>query len=90
MILQGWAEEVWRAVACGHGEDLRCIRPLGYVPWMEGGDPLEIEARIIRETQAYAKRQDTWFRNQLEEVPVWDPDAEPVLIALERLSVPAP
>jgi len=52
---------------------------------MEGGDPAEIEARIVQETQAYAKRQVTWFRHQLPGVPEWDPDREGLEAAVERV-----
>lgn len=75
MVRQGWPGEVRRIVEAGHGEDLRRLRPLGYLDWMERRDPVEkIEARIIQETQAYAKRQGTWFRNQLPDIRNWDPD----------------
>lgn len=87
MITQGWAEEVRRVRAEGYEEDLRRIRPLGYLAWLDGEDPEVIEAQIVRETQAYAKRQGTWFRNQLPEIGLWDPDSEPVAAALERLAL---
>ena len=85
MVREGWAMEVDRAVAAGHTEDLRRLRPLGYLPWLEGGDSALIEARIVQETQAYAKRQVTWFRNQLPGLPEWDPDREDVEAAAGRV-----
>jgi len=90
MVEAGWPEEVRRAVAFGGEADLRRLRPLGYEPWLEGGDPGALQARIIQETQAYAKRQVTYFRNQWPELPIWDPDTEPVETALERLGINPP
>lgn len=87
MIAAGWAEEVHRAQQAGHEADLRRLRPLGYEEWLGGGDAGAIEARIIQSTQAYAKRQVTFFRNQWPGIPNWDPDAEPVSTALERLGI---
>lgn len=86
-VAQGWPREVADLVAAGHADDLRALRPLGYAAWMEGGDPAVVEARIVQETQAYAKRQATWFRNQLPALPAWDPDTEPVTAALDRLGL---
>jgi tRNA dimethylallyltransferase len=87
MVEQGWLEEVRHLVAEGHGEELRRLRPLGYLEWMEGGNPEEIEARIVQKTQAYAKRQVTFFRNQWPEIPTWDPDAEDAEAAFEKLGI---
>jgi tRNA dimethylallyltransferase len=60
---------------------------LGYAAWMAGGDPLAVQAAVAQETQAYAKRQATWFRNQLPQAPAWDPDAEPLEAAFLRLGL---
>lgn len=87
-VLAGWPEEVARLVAAGHAVDLKALRPLGYAAWMAGGDSRAVEAAVVQETQAYAKRQATWFRNQLPEAPVWDPDAEPLEAAFSRLGLP--
>jgi tRNA dimethylallyltransferase len=87
MVEAGWPEEVRALISAGHGEDLRRLRPLGYLDWLEGGDPAEIEARIARETQAYAKRQATWFRHQLPGLSIWDPDAENLAQALGKLDL---
>lgn len=84
----GWPEEVARLVESGHAEDLAALRPLGYAAWMAGGDPQVIQAEVVQATQAYAKRQATWFRNQLPEAPAWDPDAEPLEAAFVRLGLP--
>jgi tRNA dimethylallyltransferase len=86
-IQAGWPEEVRSLVAAGHREDLLALRPLGYATWMEGGEPAAIQAQVVQETQAYAKRQATWFRNQLAGAATWDPEAEPLGRALERLGL---
>ena len=87
MVTQGWQDEVQRAVHSGHAEDLRRLRPLGYAHWLEGGPPRNIEARIILDTQAYAKRQSTWFRNQLPGIATWDPDEETLGQAFGKLGL---
>jgi tRNA dimethylallyltransferase len=87
MIASGWQEEVQRAIAAGHEADLRRLRPLGYDAWLAGGDPRAIAAGIVQATQAYAKRQITFFRNQWPEIPEWDPDQDGLEVALERLGV---
>ena len=84
----GWPEEVAALMAAGHADDLIALRPLGYAAWMAGGEAPRIQAAVVQETQAYAKRQTTWFRNQLPGVPVWDPDAEPLEAAFTRLELP--
>ena len=87
MIAAGWEEEVRSLVRMGHEGDLRRLRPLGYEAWLEGGAPALLEARIVQSTQAYAKRQTTFFRNQWPEIPTWDPDTESVDLAMERLTL---
>ena len=87
-VRAGWPEEVARLVGSGHGSDLVALRPLGYAAWMAGGDGRTIQAAVTQETQAYAKRQATWFRNQLPEAPTWDPDVEPLEAAFARLGLP--
>ena len=87
-VAAGWPEEVAHLVASGHGPDLEALRPLGYAAWMAGGSRSTIVDRVIQETQAYAKRQTTWFRNQLPAAAVWDPDTEPLEAAFTRLGLP--
>jgi tRNA dimethylallyltransferase len=87
-VRAGWPDEVDRLVATGLAGDLMALRPLGYAAWIAGGDPRAIQVTVTQETQAYAKRQATWFRNQLPDVPTWDPDAEPLESALARLGLP--
>jgi tRNA dimethylallyltransferase len=87
-VVAGWSREVGALLEAGHGPDLEALRPLGYREWVEGGDAARIEATIVTATQQYAKRQSTFFRNQWPEVPAWDPDAEPVDAAFQRLGLP--
>lgn len=87
-VRAGWPDEVARLLAAGHRDDLSALRPLGYAAWMEGGEQAAIQDQVVQETQAYAKRQATWFRNQLPEAPAWDPDAEPLREAFLRLGLP--
>ncbi|WP_257306234.1 tRNA (adenosine(37)-N6)-dimethylallyltransferase [Geothrix campi] len=86
-VRTGWPEEVRGLVAAGHGADLLALRPLGYAAWMAGGEPAALQATVVQETQAYAKRQATWFRNQLSGAPTWDPDTEPLAVAFARLGL---
>jgi tRNA dimethylallyltransferase len=65
MIQNGWQDEVERLVRDGLTEHLLRLRPLGYDIWLEEDDPKIAEPKIIQATQGYAKRQATWFRNQL-------------------------
>ena len=87
-VRAGWPEEVARLVAAGHAGDLITLRPLGYGAWMAGEGLLKTQATVTQETHAYAKRQATWFRNQLPDAPIWDPDAEPLEAAFARLGLP--
>ncbi len=85
----GWQDEVRSLLAAGHRGDLEALRPLGYmglVEMAEGSPDSAIEG-IIQETQAFAKRQATWFRNQLPDAPHWDPDVEPLDAAFEKLGL---
>jgi tRNA dimethylallyltransferase len=86
-VRAGWPEEVQGLVAAGHAADLVALRPLGYSAWLAGGDPANIQVAVVQETQAYAKRQATWFRNQLPGAPTWDPDTEPLEAAFARLGL---
>jgi tRNA dimethylallyltransferase len=83
MVAAGWAEEARRVVAEGHEADLRALRPLGYDTLLDGGRP----AAITTATQAYAKRQATFFQRQWPDLPTWDPDREDLDLALDRLGI---
>lgn len=87
-VAAGWPAEVARLLADGHLADLEALRPLGYGAWAAGGPAGAVQAEVVRETRAYAKRQATWFKHQLQEVPAWDPDAEPLEAAFRRLGLP--
>jgi tRNA dimethylallyltransferase len=82
---RGWPGEAEALRAAGHGADLATLRPLGY-DLLLAGSP-EAEAAIVQATQAYAKRQSTWFRNQFPGTPVWDPDAESLDAACLKLGL---
>ncbi len=86
-VAAGWPEEVARLLAEGHRADLEALRPLGYGAWMAGGPAGALQAEVVKETQAYAKRQVTWFRHQLPDAPEWDPDTEPLAAAFARLGL---
>lgn len=85
MIRAGWQKEVAALQGTPAEAALRRLRPLGYDVWMD--EPRGAGARIILDTRAYAKRQGTYFRNQWPDVPVWDPDAEPVEAAFAKLGL---
>lgn len=88
MVAAGWPAEVEQLRSEGREAALRRLRPLGYEAWLDSEDPESTVARITQATQAYAKRQVTFFRNQWPELAAWDPDQQTVDQALERLSGP--
>jgi tRNA dimethylallyltransferase len=85
MLAQGWAAEAARIRQAGLEAPLRRLRPLGYLDLLDR--PEAAEAGIIAATQAYAKRQGTFFRNQWPGLPTWDPDHEPLEAAFQRLGL---
>jgi tRNA dimethylallyltransferase len=68
MIRAGWQQEAEQLVNNGLGHHLRRLRPIGYDVWLDGPAPETAGQKIIQATQAYAKRQATWFTNQLPDV----------------------
>jgi len=75
MIRAGWQNEVRQIRQAGLVQHIRSLRPLGYDIWLDDPNPETAEQKIIQATQAYAKRQVTWFRNQLpDNVLTLDPD----------------
>lgn len=85
MAQAGWRREAEALREGGQEALLRRLRPLGYLDWLD--DPAGAGPRIIQATQQYAKRQATWFRHQLAEVPAWDPDQEALETALQALGL---
>lgn len=75
MLAAGLVDEVRRALDRGIPSDAPGLDGIGYrevVAMLEGSlpEPLLRDA-ILASTRQYAKRQDTWFRNQLRESQVW-------------------
>ena len=85
MLSQGWPREVAQLREAGLESELRRLRPLGYEILLDS--PRGAGSRIIQETQAYAKRQGTFFRNQWPGLPTWDPDGESMAEAFQRLGL---
>jgi len=90
MLAAGLVDEVRRALDRGIAADAPGLDGIGYrevVAMLQGSlpEPLVRDA-ILAATRQYAKRQDTWFRNQLRELQVWTINATdaPALIA-ERI-----
>jgi tRNA dimethylallyltransferase len=85
MIDAGWQREAQEIERAGLAHHLRRLRPLGYDVWLDKLNQEMAEQKIIQATQAYAKRQATWFRNQLPGLPQFDPDAGELYLALAFL-----
>jgi tRNA dimethylallyltransferase len=70
MMATGWLEEVRQLCQEGARERVRRASIIGYMEildYLEGRtSPAEAASRIKQNTRRYAKRQITWFRNQLE------------------------
>ena len=93
MLAAGLVEEVRGVLARGVPPDAAGLDGVGYrevVAMLANRLPAaELREAIAAATRAYAKRQETWFRNQLRDGPVWTLDAteQPVVLAaliLER------
>lgn len=69
MLAAGFVEEVRAELARGTPPDAAGLDGVGYreiVAMLSGLlPPAELRDAIVRATRAYAKRQETWFRNQL-------------------------
>jgi tRNA dimethylallyltransferase len=69
MLEAGWVEEVERVVSEGVAPDAPGLDAVGYrevMKYLEGGlQRSELLDVIVKSTRRYAKRQETWFRNQL-------------------------
>ncbi|HET8713751.1 MAG TPA: tRNA (adenosine(37)-N6)-dimethylallyltransferase MiaA [Gemmatimonadales bacterium] len=79
MLAAGLVDEVRRALARGIAADAPGLDGIGYrevVAMLEGSLPQPLlRDAILASTRQYAKRQDTWFRNQLRESQVWTVNA---------------
>jgi len=69
MLAAGLVDEVRAELARGTAPDAAGLDGVGYretVAMVTGGlDPALLRDAIVRATRRYAKRQETWFRNQL-------------------------
>ena len=67
MLAAGWLDEV-RALRARWGDQARALRSVGYrqlVEHLRGERTLaEAQARAVRATRIYARRQRTWFRGE--------------------------
>lgn len=90
MLAAGLVDEVRRALDRGIPADAPGLDGIGYrevVAMLEGSlpEPLLRDA-ILASTRQYAKRQDTWFRNQLRESQVWTINAtDSAAVIAERI-----
>jgi tRNA dimethylallyltransferase len=73
MLAAGFVEEVRRVLASGIGPDAPGLDGVGYrevVSMLQGHTPeAQLRDAILVSTRRYAKRQETWFRNQLRGQP---------------------
>jgi len=80
MLAAGFVDEVRSALAAGAAPDAPGLDGVGYrevVAMLQGRLPqATLRDAILVSTRRYAKRQETWFRNQLRgEGKVWMLDA---------------
>ena len=85
MLSDGWIYEVESLCKMGLEAEIRRLRPIGYESLLDNKDKASI--KILRDTQAYAKRQSTFFRNQWPNMPVWDPDKDSLRDAFKLLDI---
>src|SRR2546422_3820229 len=75
----GLVQEVRRQLDAGVAPDAPGLDGIGYrevVAMLQGDVPAStLSQAIVVSTRRYAKRQDTWFRNQLRDAQVWAIDA---------------
>jgi tRNA dimethylallyltransferase len=73
MLAAGLVDEVRAELARGTAPDAAGLDAVGYreaVATLAGRlAPADLREAIVRSTRAYAKRQETWFRNQLRYQP---------------------
>jgi tRNA dimethylallyltransferase len=79
MMARGWIEEVRALLERGMPRDAPGLDGVGYreiVAHLRGDlERDRLEEAIIVSTRRYAKRQETWFRHQLQDAPVHTLDA---------------
>ncbi|HXM38535.1 MAG TPA: tRNA (adenosine(37)-N6)-dimethylallyltransferase MiaA [Gemmatimonadales bacterium] len=79
MLAAGFVDEVRRTLAAGAAPDAAGLDGVGYrevVAMLLGRLPeAALRDAILVATRRYAKRQETWFRNQLRDASVWTLDA---------------
>jgi len=90
MLAGGLVAEVQRQLDAGVAPDASGLDGIGYrevVSMLQGHLPeAALRDAIVVATRRYAKRQDTWFRNQLRDAQVWTIDAtEPGDVIAERI-----
>ncbi len=68
MLKDGLEKEVGGLLESGVGFDMQSMQGIGYKEWrgfFEGGESADsVRESIIKNTNAYAKRQETWFNNR--------------------------
>lgn len=79
MLQSGFVSEVRHVLASGVSPDAPGLDGVGYrevVAMLQGKLPeAALRDAILVSTRRYAKRQETWFRNQLRDSSVWTLDA---------------
>ena len=79
MLAAGFVDEVRRILVAGAAPDAAGLDGVGYrevVAMLLGKLPeAALRDAILVSTRRYAKRQETWFRNQLRDASVWTLDA---------------
>jgi len=90
MLRAGFVREVERLLAAGVAPDAPGLDGVGYrevVAMLQGRLPeVALRDAIVVATRRYAKRQETWFRNQLRGVWMLDATEQPALLAREILT----
>ncbi len=77
MVESGLQNEIETLLNNGVTFDMQSMQGIGYKEWrgfFAGQDNLQtVKDLIVKNTRAYAKRQDTWFRLQYPEAQIFDP-----------------
>lgn len=88
MIQLGLVEETKRLLNMGYSPELPSLQTLGYreiIKYLEGVYDLESAVEEIKkETRRYAKRQLTWFRNEIRVRLITYEEAEDVFCEISR------